>query len=110
MTKPEERYFEDYPLGQVMEFGPVDVKQEEIIEFAQKYDPPVFSYRSPKSGAFHLRRTDCQWLAHRLDGDALDGRTLPFSKSQSWFSGNRRITLAETGVSRKPTARPHDGP
>ena len=42
MTKPEERYFEDYPLGQVMEFGPVDVKQEEIIEFAQKYDPQYF--------------------------------------------------------------------
>ena len=36
MTKPEERYFEDYNLGQVMEFGPVDVKQEEIIEFDQK--------------------------------------------------------------------------
>ena len=42
MTTPEERYFEDYPLGQVMEFGPVDVKQEEIIEFAQKYDPQYF--------------------------------------------------------------------
>ena len=28
--------------GQVMEFGPVDVKQEEIIEFAQKYDPQYF--------------------------------------------------------------------
>ena len=42
MTKPEERYFEDYPLGQIMEFGPVDVTQEEIIEFAQKYDPQYF--------------------------------------------------------------------
>ena len=42
MTNPEERYYEDYPLGQVMEFGPVDVKQEEIIEFAQKYDPQYF--------------------------------------------------------------------
>ena len=42
MTTPEERYFEDYPLGQIMEFGRVDVKQEEIIEFAQKYDPQYF--------------------------------------------------------------------
>ena len=37
-----ERYFEDYVPGSVYEFGSITVGQEEIIEFAKKYDPQVF--------------------------------------------------------------------
>jgi acyl dehydratase len=36
---PAERYFEDYPVGMVSEFGAVTVTAEEIVEFARRYDP-----------------------------------------------------------------------
>ncbi len=37
-----ERYFEDYELGGVYEFGAVTVSESEIIEFAQRFDPQPF--------------------------------------------------------------------
>lgn len=39
MIPPAERYFEDYPVGMVDEFGKVVVTAEEIVEFASRYDP-----------------------------------------------------------------------
>lgn len=39
MVTPAERYFEDYQVGMVDEFGEVTVTAEEIIEFARRYDP-----------------------------------------------------------------------
>jgi acyl dehydratase len=36
---PAERYFEDYHVGMVDEFGEVHVTGEEIVEFARRYDP-----------------------------------------------------------------------
>lgn len=37
-----ERYFEDYVLGSVYEFGSVVLDEKEIIEFAKRYDPQIF--------------------------------------------------------------------
>jgi acyl dehydratase len=39
MTPPAERYFEDYTVGMVDEFGDVLVTADEIVEFARRYDP-----------------------------------------------------------------------
>ena len=36
---PAERYFEDYHIGMVDEFGEVAVTAEEIVAFAGRYDP-----------------------------------------------------------------------
>jgi acyl dehydratase len=36
---PAERYFEDYHVGLVDEFGEVVVTSGEIVEFASRYDP-----------------------------------------------------------------------
>ncbi len=36
---PAERYFEDYHVGMVDEFGEVVVTAGEIVEFARRYDP-----------------------------------------------------------------------
>jgi acyl dehydratase len=36
------RYFEDYAVGAVYEFGSVLVEEGEIIDFARRYDPQVF--------------------------------------------------------------------
>ena len=36
---PAERYFEDYIVGVVEEFGDVAVTADDIVEFASRYDP-----------------------------------------------------------------------
>src|SRR5215472_14719866 len=36
---PADRYFEDYHVGMVGEFGAVTVTAAEIVEFARRYDP-----------------------------------------------------------------------
>jgi acyl dehydratase len=36
------RYWEDFHVGDVTEIGPVDVGADEIVEFAQRYDPQPF--------------------------------------------------------------------
>jgi acyl dehydratase len=38
-TPSSARYFEDYPVGAVFEFGSMTVSQADIIEFARRYDP-----------------------------------------------------------------------
>ncbi len=37
-----QRWFEDYAAGEVFEFGEHQVTQDEIIEFARRYDPQFF--------------------------------------------------------------------
>ena len=39
---PEALYFEDFPLGEVVEYGGVDVSVEDIIAFARDFDPQPF--------------------------------------------------------------------
>jgi acyl dehydratase len=36
------RYFEDFKIGDVAEMGPVSVSEEEIIDFASRFDPQPF--------------------------------------------------------------------
>ena len=38
----DDRYFEDYVPGTVSRFGAAHVTQEEMIRFAERYDPQVF--------------------------------------------------------------------
>lgn len=37
-----ERYFEDYRVGETFEFGDYPITEEEIVEFASRYDPQPF--------------------------------------------------------------------
>ena len=39
MNAATPRYFEDYAPGSVFEAGPITVSEDEIIEFARRYDP-----------------------------------------------------------------------
>lgn len=39
---PKQRWFEDYEAGEVIEFGDYPVSQEEIIDFARRFDPQPF--------------------------------------------------------------------
>ncbi|HUZ80975.1 MAG TPA: MaoC/PaaZ C-terminal domain-containing protein, partial [Gaiellaceae bacterium] len=36
------RHWEDFQVGQVVEVGPVTVIEEEIVEFATRFDPQPF--------------------------------------------------------------------
>ena len=38
----ENRYFEDYIAGSVHEFGTIRVERDEVIAFAQRFDPQAF--------------------------------------------------------------------
>jgi acyl dehydratase len=38
----DDRYFEDYLPGSVYEFGSLRVEEEEMIEFARRYDPQSY--------------------------------------------------------------------
>lgn len=38
----DDRYFEDYIVGSVYEFGSIIVQEEDILDFARRYDPQVF--------------------------------------------------------------------
>ena len=38
----KQRWFEDYEAGEVIEFGEYRVSEEEIIDFAKRYDPQSF--------------------------------------------------------------------
>ena len=50
------RYWEDFQVGEVSEVGPVTVSQDEIVEFATRFDPQPFhvdpeaARRSPFGG------------------------------------------------------------
>jgi acyl dehydratase len=41
-TSTEDRYLEDYVEGDIHEFGPVTVTEQDIIEFGRKFDPQIF--------------------------------------------------------------------
>ncbi len=41
-TPIHDRYFEDYPKGGVFEFGSIAVDEDEVIDFAKRYDPQDF--------------------------------------------------------------------
>lgn len=38
----EARYFEDYVPGSVHEFGGIEIRQQEIVDFGKQFDPQVF--------------------------------------------------------------------
>ena len=42
MTTQPELYWEDFPVGEVADFGAYEVKREELVEFASEFDPQPF--------------------------------------------------------------------
>jgi acyl dehydratase len=48
---PDQRFFEDYVVGRVYEFGEIGVSEPEIIEFATRYDPQYFHVDPARAAA-----------------------------------------------------------
>jgi len=44
----DDRYFEDYRVGETYEFGPAEVTEERILSFAEEFDPQPF-HTDPKA-------------------------------------------------------------
>jgi len=42
MNPIEDRYFEDYVVGSVHKFGAIAITEEEVIDFAKRFDPQTF--------------------------------------------------------------------
>ena len=51
-TSIDDRYFEDYIVGNVHEFGAIAVTEEDIVTFARKYDPQPFHTDPAASAQF----------------------------------------------------------
>jgi len=49
-------YFDDLEVGQETQFGHYDVTREEVIEFAQKYDPQPFHLSDEAAAKTHFGR------------------------------------------------------
>jgi acyl dehydratase len=54
MQPINERYFEDYPVGESFEYGPISVTEEDIVRFAAEYDPQAkhVDREKARSGVF----------------------------------------------------------
>ena len=50
----ETLYFEDFEVGSSQEFGSYEVTEEEIIEFASRYDPQPFHLSEEAGKAMHF--------------------------------------------------------
>jgi acyl dehydratase len=53
-TPYTERYFEDYQVGEVIEFGDHLITKEEIVGFAQRYDPQPFHVDEAAAAESHF--------------------------------------------------------
>lgn len=53
MSQSKIRYLEEFEVGRVVTYGTYEVSEEEIIEFAEKYDPqPLHTSREAAEGSF----------------------------------------------------------
>ncbi len=52
MSQPD--YFEDFEIGMTRKFGAYRVTREEILEFAEKYDPQPFHLSDEAAAATHF--------------------------------------------------------
>jgi len=48
------RYFEDYPPGLAVEYGPIGVEEVDIIAFGRQFDPQPFHVDPQSEGAVRL--------------------------------------------------------
>jgi acyl dehydratase len=115
------RYFEDFELGAVTEVGPVSVSEEEIVEFASRYDPQPFhidpeaAKSSPFGGLIASGwHTTALFMGMFVRGILLDSASLgsPGVEEIRWTAPVRpgdtlmgRITVTDVQPSAKNPAR-----
>ena len=73
------QYFEDIPVGQKHAFGSYAVTREEVLEFAEKYDPQGFHLDDAEAAKTHFGRLSASgWhtcaMVMRMLVDNMDSR------------------------------------
>ena len=76
------RYFEDYKVGSSAEFGAIAVTAEEIVAFAQRYDPQPFHLAgadesSPYGGLIASGWHTSSMAMRVMVDEVIDGETVP---------------------------------
>lgn len=79
-------YFEDFQAGQIIEVGQVSVSEEEILEFARRFDPQPF----------HVDRE----VAVRSHGGLI---------ASGWHTGSLMMKLIAEGLLNKSSNQPSPG-
>jgi acyl dehydratase len=54
MVPPQQRWFEDYAEGESFELGDETITEQEIVEFARRYDPQPFHIDPAAAAASHF--------------------------------------------------------
>lgn len=66
-TAPEDRYFEDYVVGAIHEFGSIAVEEAEAIAFAKRFDPlPLYTDSSAAEQSTSGRMIVSGWYTASL--------------------------------------------
>ena len=103
-------YFEDFPAGEVVEYGDTEVSGVRIKAFAEQFDPQPFhldenAARDSVAGGLIASGWHTAAMLMRMNFDHFLNR----SASQG-APGDRGSELAEAGAARRPTAgAAHDG-
>jgi acyl dehydratase len=114
------RYFEDFPVGKVFEFGSITVTEQDIIAFAQEFDPqvmhtdPVAAAKGPTNGLI-ASGWHTVALMMRMYADHIlppDGLPAPGVDEVRWLLPVRpgdtltmRVTIQEARMSRSKPDR-----
>lgn len=53
-ARPEARHFEDYPAGAVFDIGEIAVDEQEMLDFALRFDPQPFHTDPEAAAASHF--------------------------------------------------------
>ncbi|HVH79114.1 MAG TPA: MaoC family dehydratase [Stellaceae bacterium] len=116
------RWFEDYPVGAVYTGGPIEVSEEDILDFARRYDPQPMHIdkRSAEAGPFggliasgwHTGSLMMQMLAKHFV-PAPDNLPSPGLDELRWLQpvrGGDRLSLRVTvETARRSRSKPDQG-
>jgi len=114
--------FDDFEVGAITEFGDYLVTEEEIIEFAQKYDPqpfhldPELAAKTPFGDLISSGWMTCSIFMRMLCDNVLNGSTSigsPGVDELRWkrpvFAGDRLRVRSEVKEARQSRKRPEMG-
>jgi acyl dehydratase len=118
VSEPE-LFFEDFPVGEVVDYGSYEVTAEEIVRFAREFDPQLFHVDEKAARASMLGGLSASgWhvcaIVMRMMVDGYFGRTASMGSTgideMKWlkpvFAGDRlscrRTTLAARASAKRP--------
>ena len=82
-------YFEDLPPGTVLEFGGMEMTEEEIVGFAKRYDPQPFHVDREAGKASIFGGAVRKRLEYHRSDDADVGRQLSLTRGEPGFARHR---------------------